>query len=105
MIVAAENTGPHFKAVGRVLDDFHDAAAHGNKERYLSHLTEHAVYIGTDEWERWPKHPDFSEYVDGRCRGTGILTRQSGKWQLEHYAMSFLILNENWDEVIELISC
>jgi len=21
---------------------------------------------------------------------------------LEHYAMSFLILNENWDEVIEL---
>jgi hypothetical protein len=140
VMVAAENTGADIEAVGRVLDDFHDAAAHGDKERYLSHLTEHAVYMGTDEWERWPKHPDFSEYVDGRFkdgtgwnyksvertirfgdqpgvawfdevlysetngrfRGTGVLTRRSGKWQLEHYAMSFLILNENWDEVIEL---
>jgi hypothetical protein len=40
--------------------------------------------------------------MNGRFRGTGVLTRQSGKWKLEHYVMSFLILNENWDEVIEL---
>ena len=137
---AADNHGPEFEAVGRVLDDFHDAATHGDKARYMSHLTDDAVYMGTDEWERWPKHPDFSEYVDGRfrdgtgwsyrsversirfsdtsdvawfdevlysetngrLRGTGVLTRQSGEWKLEHYAMSFLILNENWDEVIEL---
>lgn len=140
LIAATENTGPNFEAVGKVIDDFHDAAAHGDKERYLGHLTEHAVFMGTDEWERWPKLPDFSEYVDGRFkdgtgwnyksvertirfsdqgdvawfdevlyskanghfRGTGVLTQQSGKWKLEHYAMSFLILNENWDEVIEL---
>ncbi len=140
MMAAADNTGPDFEAVGNVIDDFHDAAAHGDKERYLGHLTEHAVFMGTDEWERWPKHPDFSDYVNGhfkdgsgwnyksvertirfgdrpdvawfdevlysetsgRFRGTGVLTRQSGKWHLEHYAMSFLILNENWDEVIEL---
>jgi hypothetical protein len=43
----------------------------------------------------------FSE-TNGRIRGTGVLTRQSGQWKLEHYAMSFLIFNENWDEVIEL---
>jgi len=96
------------------------------KERYFSHLTDDAVYLGTDEWERWPKHPDFDDYVDGRfkdgsgwiyksvdrtirfndrsdvawfddvlysetngrIRGTGVLTRQSGQWKLEHYAMS-----------------
>jgi hypothetical protein len=40
--------------------------------------------------------------TNGRFRGTGVSTRRSGKWKLEHYAMSFLILNENWDEVIEL---
>ena len=140
MLAAAENTGPDVAAVANVIDDFHDAAAHGDKERYLGHLTEHAVFMGTDEWERWPKHPDFIEYVDGRFkdgvgwnyksvertirfgerpdiawfdevlysethgrfRGTGVLTRQSGQWQLEHYAMSFLILNENWEEVVEL---
>ena len=43
----------------------------------------------------------YSE-TNGRFRGTGVLTRQSGQWRLEHYAMSFLIFNENWDEVIEL---
>ena len=140
VLAAAEQAGPDYEAVGRVLDDFHDAAAHGDNERYLGHLTENGVYLGTDEWERWPKHPDFTDYVDGRfkdgsgwsyksvertirfseqadvawfdevlysetngrLRGTGVLTRQSGRWMLEHYAMSFLILNENWDEVIEL---
>ena len=69
VMAASENAGSDFEAVGRVLDDFHDAAARGDKERYLNHLTKRAVYMGTDEWERWPKHPDFSEYVDGRFWG------------------------------------
>lgn len=127
-------------AVGAVIDDFHDAAAHGDKKRYLGHLTEDAVFLGTDEWERWPKNPDFKNYVDGRFkngsgwsyrsversiridpsisvawfdeilfserngrfRGTGVLTRHDGKWKLSHYAMSFLVFNENWSDVIEL---
>lgn len=126
--------------IGKVIDDFHDAAAHGDKDRYLGHLSEDAVFMGTDEWERWPKNPDFSDYVNGRFengrgwnyksvernirvsesadvawfdevvfsetngrfRGTGVLTMQNGSWKISHYAMSFLILNENWDEVIEL---
>ncbi len=140
LMAVAGDTTPDFEAVGKVIDDFHDAAAHGDKERYFGHLTDDAVYLGTDEWERWPKYPDFDDYVDGRFkdgsgwtyksvdrtirfndrsdvawfdevlysdtngrfRGTGVLTRQSGHWKLEHYAMSFLIFNENWDEVIEL---
>ena len=125
--------------IGKVLDNFHDAAAHADKDRYLGLMTDNAVFMGTDEWERWPKHPDFTDYVDGRFknggwsyksverqirvadsgdiawfdevvfsesngrfRGTGVLTRQNGTWKIAHYAMSFLVLNENWEEVVEL---
>ena len=127
-------------AIGSVIDDFHDAAAHGDKDRYLGHLTDDAVFMGTDEWERWPKHPDFVEYVNsrfkdgagwayrsvereimlsgdadtawfdeviysesnGRFRGTGVVLLENGDWKIAHYAMSFLIFNENWIDVIEL---
>ncbi len=51
-------------AIDAVLDDFHEAAASADAERYLGHLADDAVFMGTDEWERWPKHPDFSDYVD-----------------------------------------
>jgi len=140
LIAVADGTGSEIEIVAKVIDDFHDAAAHGDRDRYLGHLTEDAVYLGTDEWERWPKFPDFDDYVksrfkdgsgwayrsvdrhirfnesrdvawfdevtfsetNGRFRGTGVLTLQSGQWKLEHYAMSFLVFNENWDEVIEL---
>ena len=125
--------------IGKVLDNFHDAAAHADKDRYLGLMTDDAVFMGTDEWERWPRHPDFTDYVDarfknggwsyksverqirvadsgdiawfdevvfsesnGRFRGTGVLTRQNGTWKIAHYAMSFLVLNENWEEVVEL---
>jgi ketosteroid isomerase-like protein len=128
------------QAIGAVIDDFHDAAAHGDKARYLGHMTDDGVFMGTDEWERWPKDPDFVDYVggrfkngsgwnyrsverqiriadsadiawfdevlfseqNGRFRGTGVLVRQDGEWKIAHYAMSFLILNENWEAVIEL---
>lgn len=46
-----------------VLDDFHDAAAQADTERYLAHFTDNAVFVGTDEKERWPLVPDFTEYV------------------------------------------
>ena len=140
VMAAAAGTDSSLAAIGRVIDDFHDAAAHGDKARYLGHLSEDAVFMGTDEWERWPKHPDFVDYVDGRFangsgwtyksvertirvsesadiawfdevlfseqngrfRGTGVLTLQDGRWKISHYAMSFLVLNENWEEVIDL---
>jgi ketosteroid isomerase-like protein len=127
-------------AIGKVLDDFHDAATRGDKARYLGHMTDDGVFMGTDEWERWPKEPDFIAYVgsrfkdgsgwsyrsvernvqmadsgdvawfdevvfsetNGRFRGTGVLLKQGGVWKIAHYAMSFLIFNENWQDVIEL---
>jgi ketosteroid isomerase-like protein len=139
-VAATSNNDTELDAINKVLDDFHDAAAHGDQQRYLDHFTEDGVFLGTDEWERWPKHPDFTDYVgsrfkdgvgwnyksveravsisassdiawfdevlfseqNGRFRGTGVLARQDGRWKVAHYAMSFLILNENWDEVIEL---
>lgn len=139
-VVVADDSLSDMQVIAAVIDDYHDAAAHGDKDRYLGHLTQDAVFMGTDEWERWPKHPDFTDYVssrfkdgsgwnyqsverniqiaesanvawfdevlyseaNGRFRGTGVLILDEGKWLLAHYAMSFLILNENWEEVIEL---
>jgi len=136
MLASADET----VAIGLVIDDFHDAAAHGDADRYLGHMTDDGVFMGTDEWERWPKQPDFVNYVagrfkdgagwnyrsvernirvsdsgelawfdevvyseqNGRFRGTGVLSKQDGNWKIAHYAMSFLILNENWNDVIEL---
>lgn len=136
----ADNHESERVAIGAVIDDFHDAAKRGDKDRYLGHMTENSVFMGTDEWERWPKIPEFTDYVDmrfkdgkgwdyrsveriiqlaesgdiawfdevtfseksGRFRGTGVVVREEGAWKIAHYAMSFLVLNENWDEVIEL---
>ena len=47
-----------------VLNDFHDAAAKADAERYLGHLTDNAVFLGTDEKERFPLVPDFTDYVN-----------------------------------------
>jgi ketosteroid isomerase-like protein len=126
-------------AIAAVLDDFHDAADKGDKARYLGHFTRDGVFMGTDDWERWPL-PAFSAYVDerfkdgkgwsyraverhvrlapgggtawfdeitespkwGRFRGTGVLLKQGDRWKIAHYAMSFLVPNEVWEEVSEL---
>lgn len=128
------------QAIGQVIDSFHSAAAAGDKDRYLGHMTDNGVFMGTDEWERWPKNPEFTEYVggrfqngtgwtyesverkimldesenvawfdevlyseaNGRFRGTGVLVKSDGEWKIAHYAMSFLVFNENWPEVIDL---
>lgn len=55
-------------AVAAVLDDFHDAADKGDKARYLGHFTEDGVFLGTDDWERWPL-PVFRDYVEKRFQG------------------------------------
>jgi len=58
-------------AITAVLDDFHDAAAKADKDRYLGHFTENGVFLGTDEWERWPLKPEFIEYVGRRFESGG----------------------------------
>jgi len=128
------------QSIGELIDSFHAAAAAADMDRYLAYMTDDAVFMGTDEWERWPKHPDFTEYVagrfeggtgwtyrsverkimladsgdiawfdevifsetNGRFRGTGVVVKDGDEWKIAHYAMSFLIFNEIWDDVIEL---
>jgi len=67
-IAMADDSNAHRSAIGAVIDSFHDAAAHGDKERYLALMTDDGVFLGTDEWERWPKQPDFVNYVGGRFK-------------------------------------
>ena len=31
-----------------------------------------------------------------------MLVKADGEWKIAHYAMSFLVFNENWQDVIEL---
>ncbi len=39
--------------VARTLDDFHDAAAKGDEDRYFAIFPDDAVFLGTDATERW----------------------------------------------------
>jgi len=48
--------------VERVLDDWHDAAASSDLERYMGLLAEDAIFLGTDARERWTK-AELLEYA------------------------------------------
>ncbi len=56
-------------AITHLLDGFHQAAARGERERYLDYFTADGVFMGTDDWERWPLNPDFRQYVTKRFKG------------------------------------
>ena len=54
--------------IAAVLDDFHDAAAQADEERYFAHFAAGGVFLGTDATERWTVdefrayvHPFFSQ--------------------------------------------
>ncbi|MEM9397474.1 MAG: nuclear transport factor 2 family protein [Pseudomonadota bacterium] len=63
--LASESATNPKELIGSVLDDFHLAAAEADRDRYLSHFAENAVFMGTDDWERWPIEA-FTEYVEQR---------------------------------------
>ena len=50
------------KEISRVLDDWHDAAAHADEERYFAHFAPMGVFLGTDATERWTV-PQFRAYA------------------------------------------
>jgi ketosteroid isomerase-like protein len=54
--------------IAALIDGFHAAAAAADREAYLDHLSPDAVFMGTDDWERWPR-PDFDDYVAERFAG------------------------------------
>lgn len=41
--------------INAVLDDWHKAAAAADEDRYFGHLAADAVFLGTDETERWTR--------------------------------------------------
>jgi hypothetical protein len=45
-----------------VLNNFHQAAADANYEKYMALLADNAIYLGTDSSERWNK-TEFSAFV------------------------------------------
>jgi uncharacterized protein (TIGR02246 family) len=59
---AAAATNATDTAVARVLDDWHDAAAKADEERYFAHFAQGGVFLGTDGKERWTV-PAFRAYA------------------------------------------
>ena len=64
------------KAIEAELDDFHDAAAHADEDRYFAHFAPDAVFVGTDASERWDvgafrayAHPHFARGKAWSFRG------------------------------------
>ncbi|MFD0862888.1 nuclear transport factor 2 family protein [Sungkyunkwania multivorans] len=49
----AQNTFVEEEKVSTVLDAWHKAAAEANFEEYFGHMTEDAIFIGTDATENW----------------------------------------------------
>lgn len=49
-------------AIGAVLDDWHDAAAQADEERYFGHFAADGIFLGTDATERW-NVTEFREYA------------------------------------------
>ena len=48
--------------VAAVLDDWHDAAAQADFERYFGHFAEDGIFLGTDATERWTV-AEFRDYA------------------------------------------
>lgn len=57
-------------AIARVLDDFHEAAAEADFDRYFGHFTPDAVFLGTDGGERWTR-AEFEAYAKHRFDAGG----------------------------------
>lgn len=56
------------QAIASALDDFHDAAARADEDRYFAHFAPAGVFLGTDATERWDvaafrayAHPHFAK--------------------------------------------
>ena len=77
------------RAIDSVLDDWHDAAADADEERYFGHFTDDAVFLGTDATERWDTaafrayaHPHFARGRAWSFRATrrAVIVRGDVAW-------------------------
>lgn len=58
----AKSPAPPPTDISKVLDDWHDAAAKADEERYFAHFATGAVFLGTDGTERWTL-PQFRAFA------------------------------------------
>lgn len=54
--------------INLTLDSLHDAASKAQKDRYLGLFTQNGVFMGTDDWERWPRPTELDAYVSERFK-------------------------------------
>jgi hypothetical protein len=122
-------------SIAAMLDDWHDAAAKADENRYFGHLAEDSIFLGTDATERWDKaafrayaHPHFAKgkawsfrsvrrgitfggpdvaWFDedlateklGPVRGSGVVLRRGGRWQIAQYNLAVTVPNDRFDAV------
>jgi hypothetical protein len=69
---------PERAGIEAVLDDLHLAASEADGRRYFSHFAAGAVFIGTDETERWdiPAFKAFADPVFSEGRGWTYVPRE-----------------------------
>ncbi len=88
LLSALIHSGDPAVAVGKVLDDWHLAAAKADEETYFKHLSADAIYLGTDATERWNKeafrkfaHPYFAKGKAWTFAATrrGVMFSKDGK--------------------------
>lgn len=44
-----------FDEINVLIDDWHIAASEGDLEAYFGAMDDDSVFLGTDDWERWPR--------------------------------------------------
>jgi len=49
--------------IAAMLDDWHEAAAEADMSRYFGYIHETGVFLGSDDWERWP-YEEFREFAE-----------------------------------------
>lgn len=61
---------------------------------------ERHVYFSQDQKTVWFDEL-LSTWMKG-CRGSGVLVKSDGKWQIKHYVLSMTVPNDNTNAVIQL---
>lgn len=86
---SAQSSDAERAAIVRALDDFHDAAAHADEDRYFGHFAADGVFLGTDATERWDAaafrayaHPHFAKGKAWSFRGVNrhVTVRGDTAW-------------------------
>ena len=78
----SENDGeeslPRAAEIHAVVDDWHRAAAEADLDAYFGAIAEDGVFLGSDDWERWPRGEflDFAKPHFDEGKGWTFLPRE-----------------------------